>query len=352
MADDVYTRLRAFLDTLPAGFPASDSGVELKILKRMFTPEQAELTMALSRKPETARDIARRTGRDEKSLSEALEQMAADGLIFRLREGETRRYHAYQFLVGIYEFQLNRLDEELCGWLDEYLTHIRKGLAKVKTRQLRVVPVQASLGSQPKVAPYNRIREMVDKEDLISLSECICKKKAGLLGHPCEKPTEVCIMFGDFARYYIDNQLGRQISRAEAHATLDLAEENGLVLTPSNTQRLEAICCCCPCCCPTLSGAKGFPNPGDFMGSIYRSRIDKQICVGCGECESICPTGAIKEQDDLYRIVEKKCIGCGLCVKRCAVEAISMYLLEDRKDVPPETFNDVLDRIAGERQTG
>ena len=38
---DVYTRLREHLDRLPAGFPATESGVELRILKRLFTPDEA-----------------------------------------------------------------------------------------------------------------------------------------------------------------------------------------------------------------------------------------------------------------------------------------------------------------------
>ena len=44
--------MREFLDTLPAGFPAAPSGVELKILKKLFTEEEAALTMQLRNDPE------------------------------------------------------------------------------------------------------------------------------------------------------------------------------------------------------------------------------------------------------------------------------------------------------------
>jgi electron transport complex protein RnfB len=44
---DVYKRLATHLDNLPASFPATDSGVELRILKRLLTPEEAEAAMAL-----------------------------------------------------------------------------------------------------------------------------------------------------------------------------------------------------------------------------------------------------------------------------------------------------------------
>ena len=39
----VYRKLAKVLDTLPNGFPATDSGVEVKRLKKVFSPEQAEV---------------------------------------------------------------------------------------------------------------------------------------------------------------------------------------------------------------------------------------------------------------------------------------------------------------------
>jgi hypothetical protein len=58
MGDDIYERLRGFLDTLPTGFPSTPTGVELRILKKLFTPEEAELTMNLRSKPEGLSQIA------------------------------------------------------------------------------------------------------------------------------------------------------------------------------------------------------------------------------------------------------------------------------------------------------
>ena len=157
----------------------------------------------------------------------------------------------------------------------------------------------------------------MDKEDFISVTQCICKKEQGILGNECSKPQEVCMMFGDWARFYLDNHNARQITREEAHKILDLAEENGLVLSPSNTQKLEAICCCCSCCCPTLKNIKILPNPGEVATSCYRFTIDGELCTGCGECVEICPMEAIKEEDGISVIMKERCIGCGLCAGRC-----------------------------------
>ena len=43
MEEEPYLKLARVLDTLPNGFPATESGVELKLLKKVFTPDQADL---------------------------------------------------------------------------------------------------------------------------------------------------------------------------------------------------------------------------------------------------------------------------------------------------------------------
>ena len=65
MSEDVYLRLREFMDKLPAGYPATPTGVEIRILKKLFTPEQAELALKLSSEPEEVQTIAARTGLDQ-----------------------------------------------------------------------------------------------------------------------------------------------------------------------------------------------------------------------------------------------------------------------------------------------
>ncbi len=55
---DIYERLAAFLDQLPAGFPPTESGVEKQILRKLFSPEEAELVMHLTLIEEEARVVA------------------------------------------------------------------------------------------------------------------------------------------------------------------------------------------------------------------------------------------------------------------------------------------------------
>ena len=56
---EVYENLAKHLDDLPGGFPATDSGVELRILKRLFTTQEAEVAQKLSMMPEPSSATAR-----------------------------------------------------------------------------------------------------------------------------------------------------------------------------------------------------------------------------------------------------------------------------------------------------
>ena len=75
MADEIYQKLARVLDTLPNGFPATESGVEIKLLKRIFTPEQADLFCDLRLTFETAQQVAERTGRPLEGLDRKLKDM-------------------------------------------------------------------------------------------------------------------------------------------------------------------------------------------------------------------------------------------------------------------------------------
>jgi ferredoxin len=348
MSEETYTRLREFMDTLPGGYPATESGVEIKLLKRLFTPEQAELTMQLSKEPEEVSSIAARTGRDEAELAEQLEELALKGCIFRVRENGKPLYQAFQFVVGVYEFQVNHLDREFAELFEEYLPHIGLAMAQAKTSQMRVIPLESSVEATPAVETYNRIRDLVREQEVISLSQCICRQEQGLLGNECDFPKETCLGFGDFAQYYIDNGLGRQLTVDEALQALDRAEEAGLVACPTNSQKISAICCCCSCCCPILRFSKAMPRPGDNVTSHYEAKLDDEECTGCGLCADRCQMDAIQETDDVWEIVDGRCIGCGLCVADCPVEAITMVAKEGTV-APPPTFPETLSQIGVER---
>jgi iron only hydrogenase large subunit-like protein len=55
--------------------------------------------------------------------------------------------------------------------------------------------------------------------------------------------------------------------------------------------------------------------------------IDKDVCVGCANCMSVCPTEAIRIRNGKAELYNNKCIDCGACYKVCPVKAI--YIKQD-----------------------
>ncbi len=83
---DIYHKLAKFLDSLPGGFPSTESGVEIRILKKLFTPEEAELAMKLSLLPEDIGTVAKRAKKNEKDTADLLKKMALKGLVYRIEK--------------------------------------------------------------------------------------------------------------------------------------------------------------------------------------------------------------------------------------------------------------------------
>ena len=79
MSDEVYRKLAKVLDTFPNGFPATESRIEIKLLKKIFRPEEADLFCDLKLSFETAEEISRRTGRPLEGLEEMLTEMWRKG---------------------------------------------------------------------------------------------------------------------------------------------------------------------------------------------------------------------------------------------------------------------------------
>jgi hypothetical protein len=79
MVEDVYEKLARKLDANPAGYPRTDTGIEVRLLEKIFSPEEAALAMDLQMMPETASQIAERTGRDPAETAEMLGMMTRKG---------------------------------------------------------------------------------------------------------------------------------------------------------------------------------------------------------------------------------------------------------------------------------
>ena len=80
MQKDVYEALAGHLDSLPTGFPRTETGIELRILRRLFTPEEADFAVHLASEPREPKDIARLAGIPEEEAAVRLQEMEKKGL--------------------------------------------------------------------------------------------------------------------------------------------------------------------------------------------------------------------------------------------------------------------------------
>ena len=138
--NDSYKKLAEKLDKLPNGFPATDSGIELRILQKIFTPEEAEMAVKIRPIPETADAIAHRLGRMLDEMQSILDNMVLKGQIGTAKMKEGQVYMLVPFVVGIFEFQLYRLDKELADLVRAYAPYLMPSLGQHKPSLVRVIP--------------------------------------------------------------------------------------------------------------------------------------------------------------------------------------------------------------------
>jgi len=325
MSTDVYHKLAAHLDSLPPGYPATDTGVELRILRRLFTPDEAELALHLSLLGEEARVIARRAGLPVDVTQQRLEAMARRGLIYcSHRPGRPVLYQIVYFVMGIWEFQVGHLTKELVQDVDEYFAYIFDHGIWRTSAQLRTIPVMESISPQLVVMGYDQAEQIIRTGQTILVAPCICRQERSLMGAGCGKPSETCLIFGSAAHYYHDNGLGRMIGKQEALDVLDLANRSGLVLQPTNSRDPGAICACCGDCCGVLRNLNRMPNPASVVVTAYRAHHDPAQCGACGACAPRCQMDAVKEQAGVYSLDPQRCIGCGLGVTTCPTGAMTL----------------------------
>jgi electron transport complex protein RnfB len=323
--DEVYKKLAKQLDDMPGGFPATESGVELRILRRLFTPEEAELALNLTIIPEEPNRIARRLRLPEDETAKRLEDMAMKGLIYRRppKDGPPL-YMATQFVIGIWEYHVNSLDEALVRDMEEYIPRLLDVETWKKVPQLRTIPIGKSIPVEHAVMPYEEAEKLVRSHKRILVAPCICRRERKMVGEGCNRPEESCLVFGSGADFYLENGLGRMINQGEALRILEEADRAGLVLQPNNAQKAGNICCCCGCCCGVLRTLKKYPRPADIVSSAFRVSVDRDSCDGCGVCLERCQMEALRLEDDKMSADLGRCIGCGLCVTTCPTHSLTL----------------------------
>ena len=323
MTERIYQRLAQHLDSLPGGFPPTDSGVEIRILKKLFAPAEAEFALYLTLIPEEPRVVARRAGIAVSSAEQRLEAMSQRGLIYRIDSEKGRpQYMAIHLILGIYEFHVNDLDPDLIEDLEAYGPALFK--EAWKKPQMRTIPFNASLNASLAVLTYENAEILIRSTQKAAVAPCICRREQHIVENGCDKPADNCLLFDDAARHWIRNGWGREIDLPQVLRILQEADEAGLILQPTNAREIINICCCCGCCCGLLRGAKLYPQPARLISSPFYAINDPAACSACGVCEDRCQMEAVHMVDGTAAIDTGRCIGCGLCVSTCPTGSMTL----------------------------
>jgi ferredoxin len=330
-----YKKLAQKLNSMPHSFPATESGIELKLLEKIFTPQEALLAAEMYYQKTPAAEIAARANIPEKDARRTLKDMVRKKMILFSKGDSALEFGLMPFVVGFYEELLPRLNEEISLLFEEYFQETRGGITGKGLSVHRVIPVQESIDFEMEVYPYEQASTLIENAEAWGVRNCICRVQKSLIGDPCDHPVENCLVFAPVAGYFDNSEVDRSITKQEALQILRDSEEAGLVHTTGNYQdRNSYICNCCTCSCGILRSVAEFNNSAAIAKSDFLVVVDEGLCIACGDCLERCQFNALNVDGVFCEVDPANCVGCGLCVPFCPEDAM---VLVRRKvgEVPP-----------------
>ncbi len=342
MGDQSYKLLADALEALPNGFPSTPSGVEFRILKKSFTEQEAELAGHMSRKYETAREIANRIRMPEPLVQAVLDGLLPRRLVKRRLVDGREEYRLGPYIVGWGEAVMEILpdDRELIELMQQYaLEGGGERIFAPRPGILGVVPVRGSLKKEL-IQPYDDIDAHFNRYERFYVMDCVCRVGQNLLDSHCKKPVNRCSFIGLPSQTPLSEHV---LDREQALNLFTELEKTGHVhlgfygfTQTAESPQFVGCCNCCGDCCGILRVVNESSIKEGPQRSNYRAVINADNCLACGDCVERCQVHAITtDEKGLAVINRERCIGCGLCVISCSGEAIELI------PVPKEEWFDV-----------
>ena len=327
-SDDIYNEMAIRL--------YRESPHLVNILKKLMTPQEARMLLAL---PATPADLSAKFGLDEETIKKKLQEFQERGLAISSKgqvkfAGDVARLHDANLSSAEKWVDAELLDLWREFYEKEWFTVMNEGPRNLPQPVVRVIPAWKALERSPQIAvsdilPQENIRELIKTATTIAVVPCTCRRSM----RRCHAPLDNCMQFNRGAEYTINRGAGRKLSVAEAIAICDKAEEVGLVHTWPFPPNFFEICNCCKDCCGLFDGGIYYDTLDKVLEKTrFRAEIDEDICTGCEDCVGRCYFGAIRmvetgSDGKLKAVLNlEKCFGCGLCVVACAADAVKMKL--------------------------
>ncbi len=349
MSSDVYQKLGERLNKNLAPFPLIDQVITF--LKRIYTEEQAALAAEFPMGAHTSKALSEILNRDRKELTDFLETMADQGLIFvSLNDEGEKEYSVVPFIPGLVEFQSMRGTEtpediETAHIVKEMIEALEKKGSKLYNNPeranmlpsgLRTITVEHELPDSTSIRSYEQVSAIIDRENSFAVGYCHCRHTNKLTGNPCKienAPERACFYFGKVADYMVDRDFANRINKDECLTILKECEDAGLVHNISDIFGENLVLCnCCGCCCDFLLKMKRYRGLINVTPSNFKVAVDIESCTGCEECVARCQVEAIHIEDDHVSVNHDYCLGCGNCITNCPSGSLSMTR---KSDTPP-----------------
>lgn len=354
---DVYERLRQKLDAMTKGYPKTEKGSEMVFLKKVFTEEDAEFFIQFKPGLQSPDQVAYDFGLSVDDAERRMESMSKKGLMYWEQEGQGKKYRIIPFIHGIWEFNVDRFEEEDAKNMGQYYAD---GYAKVLMDYhlpiSRVVPIRPDTVKDGKLLPDDDIEKTIKKQKLIIATDCACRKVARFSRKPCActEDANVCVAFGQTAEYLLQSQIGnpRLLTVEETLEMLRNNEKKGLFLQAAHAKDCSGFCSCSKCHCGFLMAAKIHRGSAFATWSNYKCEKNDSLCIDCGKCAERCPLKAMWiDEWEKSKYSAEKCLGCGLCVTICVQGALILERKPDSQITLPqdEKFFDNQERMGREK---
>lgn len=360
--DNVYRSLHRKIDNLTVRAPWNDTFYN--ILKKLYTPEEADVVVKMPYVLSTADRIAGITGVEKTRLQGILDTLSNKGLLLDLYNEKNGQYYFMPspVLIGLFEFTMMRTGKseegkEYAKLFQDYLSSFYPAnfSQHEQVSILRVIPIEETVKPEDHIAfmDYEKASALIEGSNKFALGICSCRNEKFHNGEKkCDAPLDNCSAFGIGADYLIRHNMGREVSRSEMIDNFARSRDLGLVFSADNTKKNPMVICqCCKCCCNYLAGANKFGFINSVVTSNFIASVDEVKCTGCGKCVKVCPVNAVSLVSANDPLKKKKmkatidqgiCVGCGVCAFKCSSKAMAMINRGVRVIHPETTFERIV----------